>query len=142
MGRERPKLAMVERELTLTLEFEPARLAMHGKADRLEPGRLVDFKTDAEGDGLAERYGRPVRPLRIGGPPGRLPFAEAELAIYHAPGGNYLPVFFTSDDERRLRGELEAFAATLAQPEPAFAPVRSEFCRWCAARETVCRANR
>ena len=41
-----------------------------------------------------------------------------------------------------MMSELAAFAQTLAQPQPVFTPVQSQFCRWCAARKTVCEIGR
>jgi len=142
LGREQPTPATVERELTLTLEFEPAQLVMRGKADRLELRRLVDFKTDAEGGGLVERYGDQLRLYALAARRAGWLRPEAELGIYHAPTGAYLPVPFAKPDEALLMSKLQAFAENLAQPSPAFPPVRSDLCRWCAARETVCERGR
>jgi len=138
LGREPPTPAMVERELNLTLEFEAAQLVLRGKADRLEPHRLVDFKTDAAGDGLVERYGDQLRLYALAARRAGWIESDAELAIYHAPTGAVL----AETDEALLMGKLQAFAENLAQPSPALPPVRSELCRWCAARETVCERGR
>jgi hypothetical protein len=142
LGRERPRPESMERELTLTLEFEPARLVMRGKADRLEPRRLVDFKTDAKVEGLTQLYSDQLRLYALAARRAGWLQPEAEIAIYHAPTGGYLKVPFTREDEAQLMDKLADFAQNLAQPEPAFPPVRSDLCRWCAARQTVCQLGR
>jgi DNA helicase-2/ATP-dependent DNA helicase PcrA len=129
---------LVEYPLSLALDFPTARLVVGGIADRLEPKRLIDYKTGVRREGLVERYGDQLRIYALAArQAGRLS-TDSALVIYHIPTAATVSVPFSADDEARLLRELEDFASRLVQPERVLAPVPGQYCTWCAAREHFC----
>jgi ATP-dependent DNA helicase UvrD/PcrA len=133
-----PAVESVERPLTLTLEFDSARLILRGIADRIEPSRLVDYKTEADSGALVEEYEDQLRLYALAARGEGLLAPDALLVLYHAPTGTQIPVPFDEKDQKRLLGSLESFASTLAHPAAAFPSRPGAFCLWCAGRGVIC----
>lgn len=129
---------LLEQPLSLALEFPTAQLVVAGVADRLEPERLIDYKTDSRPEGLVERYGDQLRLYAMAARLAGQLSAEAALTIYHVPTAAMISVPFTADDETRLMRELEDFADRLAKPGRVLSPTPGPHCTWCAAREQFC----
>ncbi|MCL5952143.1 MAG: ATP-dependent helicase [Chloroflexi bacterium] len=138
IGRVPPEPAAVEVRVSLTTEFDDGILRVFGVADRFEPDRLIDFKTDIAAEGLVDRYGDQLRLYALAAKQDGLLKPEATLWIFHAPTAAMLPVSCASADETRLQKELANFTANLARPNAAFPQVKSDLCEWCAARTMVC----
>ena len=130
--------ALVEYPLSLALDFPTARLVVAGIADRLEPNRLIDYKTDSRPEGLVERYGDQLRIYALAARQADRLSTDAALLIYHVPSAAMLSVPFLGDDETRLMHELEGFANRLVQPDRVLVPIPGPHCTWCAAREHFC----
>lgn len=138
LGRNIQAVGSVERLLTLTIEFESARLVLKGIADRIEHNLLVDYKTDADSSILVDEYGDQLRLYALAARNEGLVAADALLRFYHAPTGIQIPVPFNAEDERQLLGSLESFAGALVDPHSAFVSRPGAFCLWCAGRGVIC----
>jgi RecB family exonuclease len=126
--------APVATERTLTWEWDrpAARVRFTGVVDRSDGATIIDYKTDSELSGLAERHGTQLRLYGLAladADPQRMP----RLQLYHARTGTVVDVDASPSAVAATYAELDRALEWLARDAFPATPSFSA-CQYCPAR--------
>lgn len=133
LGQQAPQPHQVEQRIRWQIDTPHAVIELSGVIDRLTTTQIIDFKTDLERDGIAERHGDQLRLYAHAINQQRASSQPSELVVYHVRSGAQITITNDAHTMQQTMLRLENAAQHIVNGDYPAVP-RAAYCIHCPAR--------
>ncbi len=133
LGQQAPQPHEVEQRIRWQIDTPHAVIELSGVIDRLTATQIIDFKTDLERTGIAERHGDQLRLYAHAINQQHATSQPIDLVVYHVRSGEQIAIANDAHTMRQTMHRLENAAQHIVNGTYPAIP-RADYCSHCPAR--------
>ena len=133
LGQQAPQPHQVEQRIRWQIDTPHAVIELSGIIDRLTATQIIDFKTDIERTGIAERHGDQLRLYAYAINQQQVTSQPIDLVVYHVRSGEQITIANDAHTMRQTMHRLENATQHIVNGTYPAIP-RADYCSHCPAR--------
>jgi DNA helicase II / ATP-dependent DNA helicase PcrA len=133
LGQQAPQPHQVEQRIRWQIDTPHAVVELSGVIDRLTATQIIDFKTDLERTGIAERHGDQLRLYAHAISQQQTASQPLDLVVYHVRSGEQIAIANDAHAMHQTMLRLEKAAQHIVNSDYPAVP-RADYCIHCPAR--------